>query len=297
MSQSRRDPPHEACPICGAQFSELRHGWLFRCGDCGLLASNLEPVIPTEAGPSVVDQDRSERGLQAVRARNNALILDAVLDVMGERQGTGRRLLDVGSGSGFFLKDAAARGFAITGIEPDGNFIDKARRSGVPVRHGFFPDCVAPEELYDVIVFNDVFEHIPDSGATIRACTQHLARGGLLVLNCPNREGFFYSVADLLDRLELHTLFDRLWQRGQPSPHVWYFSPNALSRLGRNYGLEPVKTLDLLPITLRGIRYRIFNVRGQSKLMSAVALLGTVIVSPILWLLPRDIGVVILRKN
>ena len=164
------------------------------------------------------------------------------------------------------------------------------------LRHGYFPHQLQPDEVFDAIVFNDVLEHIPDLMGTLEACVTHLRPGGLLVLNCPNRLGVFYRIADLLDRIGLHEPFDRMWQRDVQSPHVWYFKPNDLRHLGEQQGLVWAQTLDLLPITLQGILYRIFYVRNQSVFMGAIALLGTLLLMPLLAILPRDISVVILRK-
>jgi SAM-dependent methyltransferase len=287
-------PPHARCPVCDGAFVNLRHDWLFVCSTCGLLASNLEPNIPAHAGPSVVDEERRAQGLADIRARNNNIILQRILDAT---TAASRRLLDVGSGLGFFLTDAAARGFSVSGIEPDANVVEDTRKLGLHVRHGYFPDCLEPGETFDVIVFNDVLEHIPDLAGTLDACIRHLAPGGLLVVNCPNRRGAFYRIANVLDRAGIHGPFDRLWQRGVVSPHVWYFEPDDLRRLGERYGLALADQLDLMPITLRGISHRIFHVRNQSILIGAAAWLATLALMPFLTFLPRDICVVILRKT
>jgi SAM-dependent methyltransferase len=287
-------PLHPQCPLCSGTFTKFRHGWLFVCSNCGLLASNIEPKIPAHSEPTFIDENRRARGLAHIRTRNNNIVLDCIQKILNGRS---KRLLDVGSGLGFFLKDAAARGFDVTGIEPDANVIDELRKTGFCVRHGYFPHQLQPDEEFDVIVFNDVLEHIPDLMGTLEACATHLRPAGLLVLNCPNRHGVFYRIADLLDRVGLHGPFDRMWQRDVQSPHVWYFKPNDLRHLGEQLGLVWAQTLDLLPITLQGISYRIFYVRNQSVFMGAIALLGTLLLMPLLTILPRDISVVILRKK
>jgi SAM-dependent methyltransferase len=286
--------PRPQCPVCGSGFKNIRHEWLFACSDCGLLASSLEPTIPAQVVLSILDEDRRASGLADIRTRNNNIVLDRIQKVVNE---TSKRLLDVGTGLGFFLKDAASRGFDVIGIEPDANVVDDSRKTGLQVRHGYFPQCLEVGETFDIIVFNDVLEHIPDLVGTLDACTTHLAPAGLLVLNCPNRRGVFYRIADLLDRIGLHSPFNRLWQRETPSPHVWYFEPDDLRRVGEQRGLAWVETLDLLPITRRGISDRIFYVRNQPVIMGAIALLGALLLKPFLALLPRDISVVMLRKK
>ena len=294
MSQISQ-PIYQQCTVCGGTHRPLRYEWLFICSQCGLLSSTLQPEIPFRAGTSIINEERRAWGLHDIRARNNAIILDAVVEQFAD--GRSKRLLDVGSGLGFFLKDASDRGFAVLGIEPDANAVRRARETGIIVRHGYFPECLQPEELFEVIVFNDVFEHVSRIVETLDACKKHLVQHGVLVLNCPSRTGIFYRLADVLDRLGIHGPFNRLWQRNMPSPHLWYFSPADLSRLGQHQGLKTVKVMELLPITLRGITHRIFNVRGQSCPTGASALVATFLLAPLLSILPRDIGVVLLQKE
>jgi SAM-dependent methyltransferase len=276
------------------RFVNLRHGWLFRCGQCGLLASSLTPHIPSEVQSTSIDEERRMLALADIRRRNNNILLDHIERVIGPQS---KDLLDVGSGLGFFLSDAKARGFKVLGIEPDATVVDKARATGVPTRQGYFPDCIAGGEAFDVIVFNDVLEHLPALTETLDACTRHLKWGGLLVLNCPNQRGFFYRAADILDRLRISGPFDRMWQRGLASPHVWYFEPHHLRRLGNRHNLGCVDAIELLPLSLRGLTHRIFYVRDQSKLMGVLTLIAVLTIVPILSLLPRDTAIVILQKK
>jgi SAM-dependent methyltransferase len=287
-------PLHLPCPICNGPFSHCRHDWLFKCSVCGLLASDLEPKIPTRATPTALDEKRRTHGLSDIRARNNNIVLNCIQSILQRRP---KRLLDVGSGLGFFLKDAAKHGFDVSGIEPDANVVEHSRNTGLQVRCGYFPDCLEKEEIFDIIVFNDVLEHIPNLTETLEACITHLGPGGLLVLNCPNRRGTFYRLADLLDRIQIHGPFDRLWQRDLPSPHLWYFESVDLRRLGERHGLVFTAKLDLLPLTFRGIFHRVFYVRNQSIITGYAGLVGTLLLMPFLALLPRDIGVVMLRKK
>lgn len=287
-------PFQPRCPVCDGPFTRYRHDWLFRCSGCGLLASNLEPRIPARAAPTVLDEERRTLGLADIRAQNDKTVLNRIQNIL---QGKARRLLDVGSGLGFFLKEANARGFQVNGIEPDANVVDETRKLGLPVRQGYFPECLQSGEIFDVIVFNDVLEHIPNLTSTLNACMAHLAPAGLVVLNCPNRRGTFYRIANLMDRVCVHGPLNRLWQRDLPSPHLWYFKSVELRRLGEKHGLIFVEKLDLLPVTVRGILHRIFYVRNQPVLMGCAALVGSLLLMPFLAILPRDIGVVFLRKT
>ncbi|WP_374345273.1 class I SAM-dependent methyltransferase [Phenylobacterium sp.] len=281
-----------ACPACGGILAAGRHAWLFRCCDCGLLHAAFPVDIPQTAGGDLVDESRREAGLEAVRERNNTRLLEA-LKAMSP---AGARLLDVGAGPGFLLQHAARLGFVVEGIEPDANVIATARERGLPVRHGFFPDVLAPDDRFDVIVFNDVFEHLPDITAAFEACARHLAPGGVLCLNCPNRDGFFFRVASVLDRLGMGGAHERLWQRGLPSPHLWYFAPRDLVRAAGRVGLRPERRLDLDTVQIKGLWSRIRCVRDEPLMRSLAAYLFAVATYPLARLAPADAVASFFRK-
>lgn len=282
------------CEVCNGRIYRLRHDWLFRCATCACLSSTLEPNIKAEALTTSIDEDARKLGLDPIRQQNNARILDG-LSRLGVKGGT---LLDVGCGHGQMLEDAIGRGFHAIGIEPDGNVVERARgRTGAEVRQGFFPGQTKLGETFDVIVFNDVLEHIPGARGVIEASAHLLAPDGILVLNCPSQRGIFYRIANLLDRMGIHEPFGRLWQKDLPSPHVWYFSPDHLQKLGQLANLRTLLVETLLPIARLGLRERIFHVSGQSLIFNYLTYAMVWVAYPALNLCPRDIGVVFLGKR
>lgn len=283
----------QACPACGGEFRRHRHVWLFRCRACGLLRGDLPVAIPEAAEERGVDEARRESGLGGLRQANNARLLARLAQLC--RPPT--RLLDVGSGPGFLLSQATEKGFAAEGIEPDGNTVEAARRSGVQVRQGYFPAVLDAEERFDIIVFNDVLEHIADLDAALAASAAHLEPGGLLCLNCPSRHGLFFKVASLLDRLGVQAPYDRLWQRGLPSPHLWYFTPIDLARAAARHGLRLAEELRLETVQVKGLWARIRCV-AEAPLPLALAAYAFAAASwPIARLAPPDAVAVFLRKE
>ncbi|HXC55534.1 MAG TPA: class I SAM-dependent methyltransferase [Rhizomicrobium sp.] len=98
-----------------------------------------------------------------------------------------RRLLDIGSGPGFFLKTAKNRGWTVTGIEPSRQAAAHARGLGIEVAEGFFGPETAPAlGRFDAINLNNVLEHVPDPVAILRAARAILEPGGALCVNVPN---------------------------------------------------------------------------------------------------------------
>ncbi len=282
------------CAVCGGSPRPYRHDWLFRCAGCGVLSSDLPVAIPDRPSDGALDETARAAGLDALRRRNNALILARLADL--PRAETGRRLLDVGCGPGFLLDQAADFGFSAQGVEPDANTLAAARQRGLAVRGGLFPQALAAGERFDAIVFNDVLEHIPDLAAAVDAASRHLERGGLLCLNCPDKRGLFFRVAAALDWVGLSGPFERLWQRGLPSPHVWYFTPALLRRVAARAGLTPCADLRLATIDLKGLWPRIRMVRKTPLPMAAAAWLFAWITWPLARLLPSDATACFFRK-
>jgi len=281
-----------ACDLCGGEMTAHRRAWIRRCRGCGSLRSNLAVSIPDQPGGSALDETLRESGLETVRRINNARMMDAVATLVPERA----RLLDVGCGPGFLLQTARLRGLDAVGVEPDANVAAAAEARGAPVRRGYFPKALAPDERFDVIVFNDVLEHIPALDAALAASAAHLAPGGVLVVNAPDRRGLFFRVADLADRLGLSATIDRLWQRGLPSPHVWYMTPNALEVAARRHGLAPAARLRLETVVLDGLWSRIRYVKTQSLVLSLAAMAFALITLPLARLLPADASASLFRK-
>src|SRR5436190_3386023 len=280
------------CPVCGGHVEPHRHGWVFRCAGCGVLSSTLEVAIPAEASQAVIDETAREAGLATLRRRNNARLLDTLSGLTPPS----RRLLDVGSGPGFLLDQAQAAGFAAEGVEPDANTVEAARGHGANVRHGYFPDVLAADERFDAIVFNDVLEHIPDLTPAVAASARHLAPGGVLCLNCPDQRGFFFRTAQVLDRLGIGGPYERLWQRGLPSPHVWYFTPALLDRVAAAAGLEPVARTRLATIELDGLWSRIRMERNAPIALSLASYVFSLGVYPLQAILPSDATACFYRK-
>jgi SAM-dependent methyltransferase len=257
-----------------------------------VLRSDLEIRIPARPGGLHVDEDMREAGLHLVRQANNARLLDQIVALAPPPA----RLLDVGCGPGFLLEQARARGYDAEGVEPDANTVVAARRTGAPVRQGYFPEALAADTRFDVIVFNDVLEHIPDAFGAVRASAERLQPGGLLCLNCPDRRGLFFRTAAGLDRLGLSGAYDRLWQRGLPSPHIWYFAPSDLRRLAHGGGLRPVGELRLETLRLAGLWSRIRCERAASLPLSIAAYLFALVVYPFIRFAPPDAVAGFFRK-
>lgn len=281
------------CIVCGGSPSTGLATWHAACHACGYESAALQVAINETPVGAPVDEHERERGLKAIRQENFRDIVDIVLRFV---QPGARRLLDVGCAHGWFLETARDQ-FDVLGLEPDAVVGGRTAARGLPVRTGYFPDALQAGETFDVIVFNDVIEHIPAIEAALDACHARLSAGGLLVLNLPSSTGFFYRLSKLLARIGWRGPFERLWQKGLPSPHVHYFSSDNLQRLLARQGFERIYHGELPSLRAKGLLDRIRcagNIAGPVLYLQYAAVLCTL---PLLSAVPSDIIVGMFRKT
>jgi SAM-dependent methyltransferase len=238
---TERIPPDSRCVVCGAVARQRIATWTMRCSECGTWRSVLEPAINAST-ENLLDEDVRAVGLEQLR-RANFRTIAARLEAL--RPLNGAEVLDVGCAHGWFLDTVTAHGAKAVGVEPDAAMAAVARAGGHEVVEGMFPNVVAERGPFDVIVFNDVLEHIPDVDRALTSCRRLLRPGGLLSINIPSADGIAFRVGGALARIGVDGPYERLWQYGLPSPHVHYFPPSALSALvaGRGFDVEAVEAL------------------------------------------------------
>ncbi len=102
-----------------------------------------------------------------------------------EAHAPGRRILDIGSGPGYFLEAGRMRGWDVLGFEPSRIAADYTASRGIAVVNGFFSADKAPGR-FDVISMNLVLEHLRDPIGLVEQAKSVLAPGGLLFVSSPN---------------------------------------------------------------------------------------------------------------
>jgi SAM-dependent methyltransferase len=182
-------------------------------------------------------------------------------------------------------------------VEPDESIFNATKARGLEVAHGYFPQALDPSSKFDIIAFNDVLEHIPTVEGALTACKEHLNPDGLLLINLPSSNGFFYRLSKLLARVGICGFFDRMWQKGMPSPHVHYFNQKNLTELLGNHQFKVVQTGTLDVLHAKGLYTRLTYSRansvGKNVLLYAMLMLSL----PVLKLLPSDIQYVIAQVD
>lgn len=230
-----------SCNLCGSIrsapcFQEDYQGSVYtvvRCLRCGLRYVNPRPVIPPPAGPpDPEEEDRLARAERAPYFRRWLKRLRAL--------SPGRRLLDVGCGTGVFLDLAVKKyGFQGRGLEPDASAAAYARGRGLSVEEANLESPGAPSASFDLITFWDVLEHLPDPRAALAAASARLREKGIVLIKVPNARALTAAVARLLHRFR----GERMIRRGHPLQHLYHFSPATLKALAESAGLQVIEAV------------------------------------------------------
>lgn len=279
--------------VCNLCSSPMRHGltsWHFECPTCGLEASTLEPAELSD-DDRVVDEVGREAGLESLRKSGFA---ETVSVLSGQIQ-TGR-LLDVGCAHGWFLDEAKRAGFDCTGIEPSQRVAEMGIARGHTILSGYFPEALSGTRGFDVIAFNDVFEHIPDAQQTMRNTADLLATDGVLTIAIPSSRGLFYRVSKFLAKFGLSGPFERMWQMNFSSPHLYYFNSEVLTELAARSSLVRIHSGHLPSIRLTGLWKRLNYDTLSSPWKNTVIFAAIVCLSPAIPALPADIDLLMFRK-
>jgi SAM-dependent methyltransferase len=131
--------------------------------------------------------------------RRLALALERVLPP----RGNGRRLLDVGCGTGHHLAGLRARGFDASGVDGSEEMLVRARQinPGAELRTADVDSLPFPDASFDYVVCIEVLRYLPDPTACIREMARVLRPGGTALVTAQpflNLNGYF-----LVNRLPL----------------------------------------------------------------------------------------------
>ena len=235
------------CLVCGSERFEpyalgfdyelltCSNPWRFvRCVRCHHVWLNPRPVLSalsTIYPPSYYAYNY-ETQINPIAVRGKE-ILDRfkMRAILGRLPRAPRSFLDIGCGSGRFLRTMERHGIPrqrLYGLELDERVVQDLRGQGY---QAFCERIETTESIpsgsVDLATMFHVIEHVEDPGAVIRNVRRCLAPGGVFAIETPN----LLSVDA--------RLFKRTYWGGYHIPRHWHlFTPTTLSRLLKDNGLE-----------------------------------------------------------
>jgi len=254
--------------------------------------ADLPQVINSHVAHQLIDEESREAALRATRMLNFNELLKCIKLLKPQ----GARLLDVGCAHGWFL-DMARNYYQVLGLEPDKSIFESVSHQGLPIRNGYFPNALYLDERFDIVVFNDVFEHIQNIKETLLSCHNHLNTDGLLVLNLPSSNGLFYKWSKIFNKFGFSQFFERMWQKDLPSPHLHYFNLYNLVKFLESNGFDVKFKGRLSTLQFSGLYSRVSYAGRMNGMAQIFIYICLILVLPILRVFPSDIiYVVSVRK-
>lgn len=252
------------CNLCGASDARV----LFRkdntdflqCRHCELEwvhpLPDMERMRRLYSDPCYFNTDNISQYGYSDYVRNKHLTvnlfnrrLDEIRHFTGGRQGW---LLDVGCATGTLLELARLRGWEVAGVDVS-EYATRIARDyyGLDVLTGELAEAAYPGEHFDVVVMDDLIEHVADPSALIKEVRRVLKLGGLVTLNTPNRAGLW------------HLMMGRRWFHYKQVEHTYFFSPRVISDLLGRHGfdvLEIHSSSKIIDLNYAFGRLRYYNV-------------------------------------
>jgi SAM-dependent methyltransferase len=147
----------------------------------------------------------------------------------------GETVLDVGAGSCLSVIEAQNLGADAYGIEADPSVRRIADELGLKVHIGSLHDNPFPGVSFDLIVLNQVIEHIPEPHLALEALKPRLKPGGRVVLAFPNQNSLSRRV------------FGERWINWHIPFHLHHFDIAHFRRLARRMGYDVVRCRTVTP--------------------------------------------------
>jgi SAM-dependent methyltransferase len=210
--------------ITGDQFA------IERCRDCGVAFTRPRPddlgkYYPSEYyGGGTGRFPSSIESLQRALYRRRATAVEGILGRKG-------RVLDIGCGPGFLLREFRERGWKVQGTEFSEQSAAHARKAlGLPVSVGDIRELKLETGSFDAVVMWHVLEHTAEPEETLAEVARLLRPGGVFLCAVPN----FGSAEARFAR-------DKWFHLDVPR-HLSHFTVESLGRLLVKHGFAVERT-------------------------------------------------------
>ena len=277
------DGPQMECPVCTKSGSSLlRHAYddrygqpdrfsLVACKNCGhimtmprLCDSDLAGLYSTYYPRKQVNVEdlKREVGRSSISLANLRRWWGGTNNQGQYAVKPGELMLDIGCGSCLSLLEARAMGAEVRGIDADPNVKRIADDLGLSIHIGSLIDEPFSDMKFDLIVLNQVLEHVPDPSLMLVRLRSRLKSEGRIILVFPNVDSFWRK------------LFRNSWINWHIPYHLHHFSYKSFKRMTERLGYQvrSVRTITPNLWTILQIRSSLIRVnRGDPSPIWAVS--------------------------
>ena len=249
------------CPVCGkSNFSPFlksqdffltkeEHQIVF-CNSCGLKFVNPRPdvkeIVKYYESPDYVSHGGKKNAINFLYRQVRNFSVKKKYKLV-EGQASGKKIMDIGCGTGEFLFFCKQRGFDVTGIEPGMKprmFAQKEYNLNV-YEETWLDSLTKPE--FDVVTLWHVLEHVHSLHQRMKKIIEIIKPGGSIIIAVPNSESW--------DAI----YYGKFWAAYDLPRHLYHFSRESMQILAQTHGLKiesiiPMK-LDAFYISLLSEKY------------------------------------------
>ncbi len=232
----------KTCPVCGSNelvkvrdlkdYSITKEDFtISRCGQCDFHFT-LNPPSEEDAGryyqseDYISHSDTKEGFINSIYHKVRDVMLERKYKLVKKHQ-SGKKLLDIGTGTGYFAGYMKGKGYSVSGVEidPDVRAI-ATEKWDINVQP---PAKFISKELegkFNAITLWHVLEHLYDLNTYLERMHQYLEDKGTLVIAVPN-----YKSSDARH-------YENYWAAYDVPRHLWHFSPDSIKNLAKKHNFK-----------------------------------------------------------
>jgi predicted SAM-dependent methyltransferase len=234
------------CPICsGENFIEYlnckdyttsgENFSLKKCSQCGFTITDPKPDEE-----SIGNYYQSEKYISHTGGQKN--FLDSIYifarrialkkkhKILEENSALGR-VLDMGCGTGEFLKEMKNHGWEVAGVEPSDGANKKAQETTQQKISKSISELT--DSCFDAITLWHVLEHLHDLNGTLKRLSELLKASGTIFIAVPNLKSYDAQ------------FYKSFWAAYDVPRHLWHFCEADMKRLLEKNGFKLMKILPM----------------------------------------------------
>lgn len=158
-----------------------------------------------------------------------------------------KSILDIGAGTGDFLKVCEKGGWRINGVEPSEKARDFAKNKNINLVEDI---SKIDDKQFDVITLWHVLEHIPNLTEYVQQLKSLLKPNGFLIIAVPNYKSFDSE----------H--YKEFWAAYDVPRHLWHFSKTAISKI---FSFVEIKVEKILPMKFDSFYVSLLSEKYKTK--------------------------------
>jgi len=234
------------CPICdGREFNNYlsctdhtasnEQFTLKKCSTCKFVFTDPRPDDATLSNYYQSDKYISHTGgnkslIDNIYLQARKITLGWKRKLVNEYSGA-NKILDVGCGTGEFLREMKSHDWKVSGVEPSPNARQSSKRkTGVEI---FKSLSDVTEHNFNVITIWHVLEHLPDPNQALRTVSNLLNQSGTIFIAVPNLQSYDARY------------YQSFWAGYDVPRHLWHFDKKNMETLLNKNGLQLVKVLPM----------------------------------------------------